>query len=323
MPSIDLRPLSLGELLDRTFSLYRKNFWLVVGIMLLPQAVVVLATLGVQRLVSPASVSVPFPNDPAQAAAHLAQMMGSIFLGLGIYICIVYAVHTIALGATTFAVSDVYLGRSTSISAAFAKLRGRITRLLGLNLAVVLVLISCYFVLALLIAIFAGLLSLVSKPLAVLGGVIGFGLGVWFLIWMFLGFIVAVPSLLLENSGVITALKRSSELLRGNRGRAFLIVFLMLLMTSVVSAVFQGPFLIASLVMVGKGEAMSFWLTGISAIAGGIGVALSAPLMMIAVALLYYDVRVRKEAFDLQVMISELDGAALPAAPTTPPASIG
>jgi hypothetical protein len=75
--------------------------------------------------------------------------------------------------------------------------------------------------------------------------------------------------------------------------------------------------------MVGKGEALSVWLTGISAIAGGIGVALSAPLMMIAVALLYYDARVKKEAFDLQMMISELDAIALPAAPATPPASIG
>ncbi|MGH9811917.1 MAG: hypothetical protein ACRD4T_02160, partial [Candidatus Acidiferrales bacterium] len=33
---IDLRPLSLGELLDRTFSLYRNHFWLFVGITAIP-----------------------------------------------------------------------------------------------------------------------------------------------------------------------------------------------------------------------------------------------------------------------------------------------
>ena len=34
--SLDLRPLTLGELLDRSFSLYRRHFWLFVGIMALP-----------------------------------------------------------------------------------------------------------------------------------------------------------------------------------------------------------------------------------------------------------------------------------------------
>jgi hypothetical protein len=319
---MELRPLGLGELLDRAFTLYRNNFWLFVGIMIVPQAVVVLATLGVQRLVGP-MVSVPFPNDPAQAAARISQMFGSMFLGFGIFMCVVYIIHTIALGATTFAVSEVYLGRSTSISSSFAKLRGHIARLLGLNLAVLLVLISCYFVMIILVGIFAVLLGLLFKPLAILGGIIGFGLGIWFLVWMFLGFIVAVPSLLLEGSGIIVALKRSSQLLRGNRGRAFLIVFLMSLMTYVISLVLQGPFLIASAAMLSKGEGMSLWFSGISAVAGGIGIALSAPLLMIGVALLYYDVRVRKEAFDLQIMIAHLDAAALPTTSATPPASVG
>ena len=32
MADLDLRPLSLGEILDRTFSIYRKNFLLFAGI---------------------------------------------------------------------------------------------------------------------------------------------------------------------------------------------------------------------------------------------------------------------------------------------------
>jgi hypothetical protein len=32
MPELDLRPLSLGEILDRTFTLYRRNFLLFFGI---------------------------------------------------------------------------------------------------------------------------------------------------------------------------------------------------------------------------------------------------------------------------------------------------
>ena len=39
MDATELRPLALGELLDRTFRLYRNHFWLFAGIMLVPSAV--------------------------------------------------------------------------------------------------------------------------------------------------------------------------------------------------------------------------------------------------------------------------------------------
>ena len=32
MNTFDLRPLSVGEILDRTFTLYRRHFWLFIGI---------------------------------------------------------------------------------------------------------------------------------------------------------------------------------------------------------------------------------------------------------------------------------------------------
>ena len=41
--------------------------------------------------------------------------------------------------------------------------------------------------------------------------------------------------------------------------------------------------------------------------AGTIGHTLTAPVLVIGVAVLYYDLRVRKEALDLQVMMSALD----------------
>jgi hypothetical protein len=40
MPELDLRPLSLGEILDRTFTLYRRNFLLFTGIIAIPQLMV-------------------------------------------------------------------------------------------------------------------------------------------------------------------------------------------------------------------------------------------------------------------------------------------
>jgi len=58
MSTLDLRPLSIGELLDRTFSLYRRNFLLFVGIAALPQ-LLVLALQLVQVILTPAELRGP------------------------------------------------------------------------------------------------------------------------------------------------------------------------------------------------------------------------------------------------------------------------
>ncbi len=62
------------------------------------------------------------------------------------------------------------------------------------------------------------------------------------------------------------------------------------------------------------------WMMGIGSITGALGGALAAPLIMIGLVLLYYDIRVRKEAFDLQLMMEppENVGGESPAAAAAP-----
>jgi hypothetical protein len=40
---------------------------------------------------------------------------------------------------------------------------------------------------------------------------------------------------------------------------------------------------------------------------GAVGGAVTGPILLIALVLCYYDTRIRKEAFDLQFMMSSLD----------------
>jgi hypothetical protein len=47
-------------------------------------------------------------------------------------------------------------------------------------------------------------------------------------------------------------------------------------------------------------------------LAGFIAGSLTGPLATIGISLLYYDERVRKEAFDLQLMLSSLDPTEVP-----------
>ncbi len=324
MAAMDLRPLNLGELLDRTFTVYRNHFWMFVGIMALPESVLVVFYIWYSIQLRPFA-SFPVSGNPTQTAAQIQQTFLTLFVSVGLLLIAYYIAYTIGLGATTFAVSDVYLGRPATIGSAYQKVRSRIGGLLGLSLLIIIVFFLCYVVTIVLAVLLVAVSALVSPMLAVLGGFIGAGLGIAFVIWLFLGFSVVAPSYLLEQSGIIRALARSIDLVRRNRGRAFVVLFLMVLVKMIVSYAFQMPFLIAMFVAIGKNHLPPLWLTGMSGIAGGVAGALTSPLLMIALALFYYDVRVRKEAFDLQVMVANLDPrpAVLPPGAAPPPAAIG
>src|SRR5271169_521262 len=96
MDATELRPLSLGELLDRTFRLYREHFWLFVGIMAIPSAFSIPFTVVIFSLQSSALTGRP-PTPTAVA--------GMILFGLA-FLCVFSAIYAVAIGATTYAVSE-------------------------------------------------------------------------------------------------------------------------------------------------------------------------------------------------------------------------
>jgi len=122
METVELRPLSLGELLDRTFSLYRRNFWVFAGIMALPSVLTIPVNafmFGVQgSMMNAASPGRP-PFTPTPG------MMGGIFLGYLLFAVIFGSIYAIAMGAATCAVSDVYLGRAATVRGSYGRIRGR------------------------------------------------------------------------------------------------------------------------------------------------------------------------------------------------------
>ncbi len=80
----------------------------------------------------------------------------------------------------------------------------------------------------------------------------------------------------------------------------------MVLVTIVATLVFKAPFSIATVAAAAGNHHITLWLAYASDVAGGVSGALSAPLLMIGLALAYYDVRVRKEGLDLQLMMASL-----------------
>jgi hypothetical protein len=124
-----LRPMTLGELLDRTFFLYREHFVLFVGLIALPH----LALLAVQL----SGVVLG-----RQSTSSMTPLLMALITTL-VYLLVV----AVSQGATVIAVSRLHLGREASISSSFAGLEGRIAAIslimmrVGISIAVGLLLL--------------------------------------------------------------------------------------------------------------------------------------------------------------------------------------
>src|SRR5260370_2748745 len=131
MSTLDLRPLSVGEVLDRMFSLSRGNFLLFGGISALPQ-LLVLALQLVQVILTPTKVGVARPaTEEFQAASPfltITGVAGIIVLAL-VGIIVYFIAYLFAQGATVYAVSELYLGRPTTIGQSLSRVRAQLRSL--------------------------------------------------------------------------------------------------------------------------------------------------------------------------------------------------
>ena len=249
MATAELCPLSLGELLDRTFSYYRSHFWLFVGIMAVPQTILSVALLCV--------------GSETTAAAM-------IFLAL---LPVYTATYTAALAATVFAVSDLHLGRPASVATAYARARGRFWRLLWVAILwVVSVALGTALVLI------PGIIIMVRASLA-------------------------IPAAMLEQQKGWKAVQRSESLTTGYNWRIFLVFFLFFIIYDAALLIFSLPSAAAEYFL----HDPSRWASVLSILGTFLPGLFVAPLIMVALTLVYYDLRVRKEGFDLQLMMAALD----------------
>jgi len=305
MAAVELRPLGLGELLDRTFTLYRNHFWLFVGIMAIPATVSV--PMGI--LFSPFGGLSAANSKPAPSLVAGVVILGILF---GLLFVLVYAV---GMGAATFAVSESYLGLSATVRGSYRKVRGKLWRIIGVVVMVMLRLLGMMILVGIAAGIVIGVIAAASAVARPGPAVRGIMVIVFFLAYLlFIGFFtfwslryaISVPAMMLENLGVNAAIRRSVQLTRGRRWQIFVGFVLATILNYIGVIVFQGPFFAATLFSARTGNVPG-WLSFTSAVCGAVGGSLTGPLLMIVLVLYYYDTRIRKEAFDLQFMMSSLD----------------
>jgi glycerophosphoryl diester phosphodiesterase family protein len=259
-----LRPMTVGELLDRTFFLYRSHVRLFLGIAALPNLITLAFQLS-RVVIEPGSSG--FLSNLIWVPASLLVYLVTI---------------AVSQGATVIAVSQIQLGRDTSIADAFATIRPRIGELSMITLAM-------------------GIMIAVGFVLLLVPGI------VLSMMWA-----LTIPVAVLEARGLRASLARSSELTRGHRWRVFLIYVLIIVLVYIVSLLVQGPLVVALTILSGPLRPGRLPVVARVAIpvAGFVTQSVLSPIMTIALSLVYYDERVRKEAFDLEHMMQQMDRTA-------------
>lgn len=171
----------------------------------------------------------------------------------------------IASGAATYAISERYLGNEATIG---ESLRQGLSRFWTLSVAQITATVRVLF----------GFLLLIVPGL----------------LWM-LSYSLIVPAILVEGQKATSSLRRSTDLVKGQRGKVFLVLLVVNLLQLILAggvAMIAGMFFNAetsagALLNSAMNNLMSIFLT---------------PLGIIATILLYYDMRIRKEGFDLEML---------------------
>lgn len=303
----ELRPMSTGEVLDRAFHLYRNHFLQFAAMGTIYAACVVIGILIV--------TVVDLPLGP------VIGIIGGALLAVAELVLVLLAMIGLALGggATVYAVSQIYLGCEATLRDSYTAVRPLIFRLARVQLSKFFRVLGGLILVQLLIGIVFNPLFAVFNAhktvwLGLLVSVILFfsvGAGAVWVARIVCGYALAVPACLLERLSAPEALKRSRSLSSQFLVRIFLAFLLPVVLGTGLWA------LLRTITWANLPPTLSdVWsLSSLFA-----ALTLTAPIAMIAIAVIYYDLRVRKEAFDLQLLMVSI-GQPLPE--QVPPAPVG
>jgi hypothetical protein len=276
MANVDLRPMTLGEVLDRTFTLYREHFPLFAGITALPY----LATLAfkfVFLLIEKGKVLEARSNfDPSIIGAVLLGALGNLLL-----LCLVIGV---AQSATVAAVSDLYLGRSSGVADAYGQAKGNIGTVLG-------------------VMVLAYLATIVGAIFFIIPGV-----------YLACRLAVSVPTAIVEKQAVVASMERSMQLTKDFAGQMFLLLLLVGFIGWAFAMLLQAPVMVFAFTSMMAKHQVPLWVSIYSYLAEYVSQVIVGPVGTISASLMYYNLRVRKEGFDIQHLMNSLGSVPRPLA---------
>lgn len=308
-------PLTLGEILDRTIQLYRRNFLLFLGTALAPAAFYVLVSGGFSLYFTSHSSQLQGTPNLQLVLTVIGVFAGFLLIGLPLLV----AASSLGLSALNYACMRRNHGEATTIRVAYAYAFSRFWRYLGIFT------LQLLFAAVIPSAVLAGIVvigSVSAALLATTGGspVVAMMIGLLFflllvsfvvvIVIIWIRFSVAFPASLAENLKAWPAMQRSNQLTKGSRGRIFVMYLLVAILIIVAYyamilpvdlilrfAVFRSLSLEALLMK------PPIVLQVVNLFIGFLQRAFVMPIYSIALVLFYNDQRTRLEGYDIELLM--------------------
>ena len=281
-----LRPLAVGEILDVSIKIFVSHWrtLLTAALVVVVPVQIVITILTADYTVQSFDLGTDTSQTPEETLEEINEYLGGLVISGVLQMLAV----VLASAACFRAIAQAYLGEQVQWRSSLAYALRRTPQLLLITL---LYLVGC----------------LVATIFFIAPGV-----------WLYIAWAFAVPVLLVEGIGGRRSLGRSFALVKGRWWRTFGVLILGLVLALIVSTVIQGVFFIGMF----AGSDNDLLVLFLSAIAGIAGLAITTPFQAALLAVVYFDLRVRKEGFDLQ-LLAERIGGSVPAgggglAPTGP-----
>jgi hypothetical protein len=301
---VPLRPLGFGTLLGAPFQMLRRSGG-ILGLSFLLQFVELVVGGGIIAAVVLAGFArITDWNDPDQAPLIAGAVAGSILGGLGVFV-LSFVMSALLQGVVVLAAARATLGERPTVRSVWPRLKGRIGRLIGWTvlLGAALLLVFALLVGVVLIGVALGPVGIaVSIAVAVL---LGLGaVALW--LWLYTKLSIVPSILVLEGATIRAAVARSWRLTDGFFWRTFGAQALVTVIVTVAIQVITTPISFLQFVGVlldpndtGTAIAVTVGVQILTLAVSIMGGAISAFVTSALVALIYIDLRMRKEGLDL------------------------
>jgi hypothetical protein len=293
-----LRPLGVGDIVDRVFSMYRQRALLFAALSAVPYLALFLVIGGMAlSLGSQLAPLAPFIEDlgtPGQVpnVRITPQIAGALFtlVVIGVVAGLVSVLFlSVQIGSLVDAAAARYLGRETTIGASFRAGLRVAPKIIGTGLLLFFSLLIGWLVLFLVMII-------ANNAIVVVVGILA---GLVVTVFVFASWLVAPVVAAIEPVGPIHAVRRSWWLSNGHRwriiGLQILLAVLQGVLSTLISFIFVASFISDPVLRV-----------VLQNIVNVVATVLWAPVEWGTFTILYFDLRVRKEALDLQIAAEAL-----------------
>ncbi len=309
---MELRPLGFGEIFDRAVTLYIRNFVPFASIVM-----VLIVPLGILQYVLDRSAQPSF-DAILQAFEHpgrtLPDKIPSMFdspLSIAVFVAMIlvtYALWPFAMNAVAVGVAALYRGKPVEFRSCYEVALRRWLQIVGMIGVSFLVVMAWYAAAIFVIVLFAflvGVFVAVAPAAAFAVGVTIGAIGILALLPTLAPLVVSLAfsmyAVVIEERGVIESLLLGFARVF-NRAEFW---------RSVLFAIACGAVVLGGSAVLGFLSLIAAFahLPGLEAIIDSITRAVVTPFGVVLLAIYYFDVRIRREGYDLEASLERLTGA--------------